>query len=91
MSSTVVREIGRLLTNDRGRGRGPTGELVNAWVAVVGDGVVDIGTGSPPPADAAIDAGGRCVMPGFVDSQSHLVFAGDRSAEFAARMAGSPY
>ena len=34
---------------------------------------------------------GRCVMPGFVDSHSHLVFAGDRSAEFAARMAGAPY
>jgi imidazolonepropionase len=91
MSSTVVREIGRLLTNDPGRGRGPTGELVNAWVVVVGDEVVDLGTGSPPAADAAIDAGGRCVMPGFVDSHSHLVFAGDRSAEFAARMAGAAY
>ncbi len=46
---------------------------------VIVDGeVVDVGTGPPPAADAAVDAGGRCVMPGFVDSHSHLVFAGDR-------------
>ena len=44
-----------------------------------------------PAADQRIDAGGRCVMPGFVDSHTHLVFAGDRGDEFAARMAGRPY
>ena len=44
-----------------------------------------------PPADEFIDAGGRAVLPGFVDSHAHLVFAGERSAEFAARMAGRPY
>ena len=43
------------------------------------------------PADERIDAGGRCVIPGFVDSHTHLVFAGDRGDEFAARMAGAPY
>ena len=37
-----------------------------------------------------IDVGGRCVIPGFVDSHTHLVFAGDRAAEFEARMAGRP-
>ena len=41
--------------------------------------------------DERIDAGGRCVIPGFVDSHTHLVFAGDRADEFAARMAGTPY
>jgi imidazolonepropionase len=41
--------------------------------------------------DEHIDAGGRCVIPGFVDSHTHLVFAGDRADEFAARMAGAPY
>ena len=42
-------------------------------------------------ADEQIDAAGRCVIPGFVDSHTHLVFAGDRADEFAARMAGRPY
>jgi imidazolonepropionase len=41
--------------------------------------------------DQRLDAGGRCVIPGFVDSHTHLVFAGDRGDEFAARMAGAPY
>ena len=44
-----------------------------------------------PAADEVVDVGGRAVIPGFVDSHSHLVFAGDRSAEFVARMAGRPY
>ena len=44
-----------------------------------------------PAADREVDLAGRAVIPGFVDSHSHLVFAGDRSAEFAARMAGQPY
>ncbi len=44
-----------------------------------------------PEADWAIDLGGKSVLPGFVDSHSHLVFAGERSAEFAARMTGQAY
>lgn len=44
-----------------------------------------------PAADERVDCGGRAVLPGFVDSHAHLVFAGERSAEFAARMAGRPY
>jgi imidazolonepropionase len=44
-----------------------------------------------PAADTAYDVGGRAVVPGFVDSHSHLVFAGDRAEEFAARMTGTPY
>ena len=44
-----------------------------------------------PAADALVDAVGRAVLPGFVDWHAHLVFAGERSAEFAARMAGLPY
>ena len=44
-----------------------------------------------PAADERVDAGGRAVIPGFVDSHTHLVFAGDRAAEFAARMAGEAY
>ena len=47
--------------------------------------------GDAPAADTAVDVGGRAVIPGYVDSHSHLVFAGDRSQEFAARMTGEPY
>ena len=54
-------------------------------VAWVGD------RAAAPAADRHVDLGGRAVVPGFVDSHSHLVFAGDRSAEFSARMAGTPY
>lgn len=46
---------------------------------------------SAPAVDTSYDVGGRAVIPGFVDSHSHLVFAGDRAQEFAARMAGEPY
>jgi imidazolonepropionase len=58
---------------------------------VIEDGRVVAVTQAPAIADERIDAEGRCVVPGFVDSHSHLVFAGDRSDEFAARMAGRPY
>ncbi len=47
--------------------------------------------GAAPAADHVVDVGGRAVVPGFVDSHTHLVFAGDRSAEFSARMAGQGY
>ncbi|MEO5609336.1 MAG: imidazolonepropionase [Ornithinibacter sp.] len=68
------------------------GERLDAAV-VVGDGrVLWVGASSQAPAaDERIDVGGRAVVPGFVDSHSHLVYAGDRSAEFTARMAGVPY
>ena len=53
--------------------------------------IESVGTGHAPPADQRIDVGGRCVLPGFVDSHSHLVCGGDRADEFAARMAGRTY
>jgi imidazolonepropionase len=87
----LIHGIGMLLTNDASLGRGPTGELTGAWLVVDSGVVAEVGTGRAPAADTSLDALGRCVMPGFVDSHSHLVFAGDRSAEFAARMAGAPY
>src|SRR6187399_1656952 len=43
------------------------------------------------PSMTVVDAGGRAVIPGFVDSHTHLVFGGDRADEFEARMAGTPY
>lgn len=91
MTSTLVTDIGELVTVDPARG----GELgiLSAAALVATDGVIEwIGPASAAPAaDVVIDAERRCVLPGFVDSHSHLVFAGDRSAEFEARMTGTAY
>jgi imidazolonepropionase len=64
----------------------------DAALVIEGDKIAWVGPASEaPPADERFDAGGRCVIPGLVDSHTHLVFDGERSAEFAARMAGEPY
>ncbi len=65
--------------------------LDDAWLVVDDGRVAAVGTGPPPAADQALDVAGRAVLPGFVDSHTHLVFAGDRSEEFAVRMAGADY
>ena len=93
MTSLLVRHIGELVTNDPGTGDGSALGLVTDAALVVEAGrVAWVGTtADAPAADAVQDVGGRAVIPGFVDSHSHLVFAGDRSAEFAARMAGTAY
>ena len=69
------------------------GVIRDAAVVVSSDGVLEwVGhAADAPAADGSRDLGGRAVIPGFVDSHTHLVFAGDRSAEFAARMTGTPY
>jgi imidazolonepropionase len=91
--SLVVTGIAELVTNDPAVGDGsPLGLLSNAAVIVDGGRVAWVGpAAAAPAADRRIDVGGRTVVPGFVDSHAHLVFAGDRSAEFAARMAGASY
>jgi imidazolonepropionase len=64
----------------------------DAALVIDGERVVWAGAAKDAPAaDEAYDAGGRAVLPGFVDSHAHLVFAGERAEEFAARMAGRPY
>ena len=91
MSSTVVTGIGELVTCD---GTTPDGLGLRHGAAVVveDDRIVWVGSSSEAPAaDRAVDVEGRAVLPGFVDSHAHLVFAGDRGDEFAARMAGTPY
>jgi imidazolonepropionase len=91
MSSTLITGIGELVTCD---GSGPEllGIRSNAAVAVEDDTMAWIGAAAEAPAcDIMIDVAGRAIIPGFVDSHSHLVFAGDRAAEFAARMTGQPY
>ena len=89
----VVDNVGLLVTNDPSVGEGPLGLIRNAAVVMEGGRVVAVERARSGliSADGRIDAGGRCVIPGFVDSHTHLVFAGDRSDEFAARMAGTPY
>jgi imidazolonepropionase len=84
---TVITGIAELATQDA-----ELGELRDVALAVEGDRIVWVGpNAAAPPGDERVDVGGRAVLPGFVDSHAHLVFAGDRTAEFAARMAGSPY
>ena len=90
VTSTVIDHIGLLVTNDPTLGDGPLGLVREAAVVLDGDRVVAIERAGVS-ADVQIDAGGRCVIPGFVDSHTHLVFGGDRADEFAARMAGRPY
>ena len=88
--SVVVDNIGLLVTNDAALGEGPLGIVRGASVVFDRGVVVAVGAAGQV-ADERIDAGGMCVIPGFVDSHTHLVFAGDRGDEFAARMAGRPY
>jgi imidazolonepropionase len=92
MRSLLVTNIGELVTADSGSGEGPLGIRRNAALVIDDRRVEWIGRAADAPAaDARLDVGGAAVVPGFVDSHSHLVFAGDRAAEFAARMAGQPY
>ncbi len=86
----VVDNIGTLITNDPALGRGALGIIDNASLVIV-DGTVEYVGPAGAVGDSRIDAEGACVLPGFVDSHSHLVFAGDRAEEFTARMAGKPY
>jgi imidazolonepropionase len=90
MSSLAIENIGLLVTNDESLGEGPLGIVRDASLVFEDDRVAAVERGAAE-ADERFDAAGRCVIPGFVDSHTHLVFAGDRSEEFAARMAGKPY
>src|SRR5690554_7433124 len=91
MTSTIIDNVGLLVTNDESRGS-LTAERSNAAVVIENGRITWVGDAADAPAaDTRIDAEGRCVIPGFVDSHSHLVFAGDRSDEFEARMIGQKY
>jgi imidazolonepropionase len=95
--STLITNIGELVTNEPGPGSpgagpGPFAAQHDAALVIDDGRVAWTGPASQAPAaDDMVDADGRAVLPGFVDSHAHLVFAGERSAEFAARMAGTPY
>jgi imidazolonepropionase len=95
--SLLITNIGELVTNAPAdavsvASPGPYAAQPDAAL-VISDGLI-AWTGparQAPAADQRVDAAGRVVLPGFVDSHAHLVFAGERGAEFAARMAGLPY
>jgi imidazolonepropionase len=91
MTTTVITHIGELVTNAPDA-HDLLGTIRDAALVVDGTTVAWVGAAvDAPDADQMVDAGGRALLPGFVDSHSHLVFAGDRGEEFAARMAGRPY
>ena len=91
MTATLVSGIGDLVTCD-GTGEGGAGVRAGHALVIEGDRVAWVGPeAEAPAADRRVDVDGRCVLPAFVDSHAHLVFAGDRSAEFAARMSGQAY
>ena len=92
--TTLITGIGELATCDEALGDGsPLGLLQDAAIVIDEAGCVAwVGSAdAAPAADQRVDVAGRAVVPGFVDSHTHLVFAGERSAEFAARMAGERY
>ncbi|MFE4265260.1 imidazolonepropionase [Streptomyces sp. NPDC056883] len=93
MTTTAITNIGSLVTNDPALGDGtPLGLIANATVVIENETVAWVGPADKAPsADETYDAEGRAAIPGFVDSHSHLVFAGDRTAEFNARMSGRSY
>lgn len=87
MKSTLITGIGELTTNDP-----ELGTLHDAAVVMTGNRISWVGSANnPPDADTMVDAEGRAALPGWVDSHTHLVFAGDRTSEFIARTAGKPY
>ncbi len=86
MTSTLITGIGLLSTQSE------PGDVRDAAVVIEGDCIAWVGPmKDAPEADARVEVDGRAMIPGFVDSHAHLVFAGERSAEFAARVSGQPY
>ncbi|MFG2149040.1 imidazolonepropionase [Streptomyces sp. NPDC048696] len=91
-TTTLITNIPTLVTNDPALGEGPLGLIEDGAVVIEGDTVAWVGrAGEAPDADHRHDAEGHAAIPGFVDSHSHLVFAGDRTQEFNARMSGQAY
>ena len=93
----LITNIGELVTNAPRdavsvASPGPFEAIADAAIVLDRGLVAWAGPASQAPAaDEVVDAAGRAVLPGYVDSHAHLVFAGERGAEFAARMAGVPY
>ncbi len=92
MTALLVDNIGELTTNDPALGEGLLGLQTDAALVIQDGRIAWVGAAAAaPPVDERVDVEGAAVLPGFVDSHTHLVFDGDRADEFAARMAGRPY
>ncbi len=104
MTTELITNIGQLVTNHPvstdaadAQGVDRLGILSDAAVLIDGERIAWIGSASVgpatdvPAADTVTDVEGACVIPGFVDSHSHIIFGGDRAAEFEARMSGQKY
>jgi len=91
VSSVAFTNIATLVTNDPSIGNGDLGLLQNATVVVENGLISSISTSIPSGVDQEIDCSGKTLLPGFVDSHSHLIFAGDRADEFSARAHGQKY
>ena len=90
--SLLITNIGSLVTNDSNFGSSLVGEFENAAIVIDQEKIAWVGSAAKAPAaDSHLDVHGKGVIPGFVDSHAHLVFAGDRSKEFEARMNGEKY
>lgn len=90
MTSLLVRNIGQLVLNDPVFAN--LNEISGAAMVIEGETIAWVGpNASAPRCDEVLDVAGACVIPGFVDSHSHLVFAGERSLEFSSRMTGEKY
>jgi len=94
MTSLLLTNIGRLVTNASGV-PGDLGVIADAAVAIEGERIAWAGPASELSDDhrdtESLDCESRAVIPGFVDAHTHLVFAGDRSDEFARRLRGESY
>ena len=94
MSHTLIDNIGLLVTNDPSFDGSPLGLIENAAIVIESGSITWVGRSgefSRGDVDNSVDALGRCIIPGFVDSHTHMIFAGDRGAEFRARMQGESY
>jgi imidazolonepropionase len=92
MSQSLIKNIGLLVTNDPSLGKTELGLIENAALLIENGKVAWVGANeSAPTAEKTIDAAGKAVIPGFVDSHNHLIFAKDRAQEFSARMKGESY
>ncbi|HEY2958484.1 MAG TPA: imidazolonepropionase [Actinomycetota bacterium] len=93
----LLTGIGQLVTADPRRGDGPLGLVQRGAVAAAGGAVTFAGPEADlprldlAPGATVLDAAGRAVLPGLVDAHTHLLFAGDRADEFAARLRGVGY